>query len=333
MVLLILASQVVVTTPSLASNVGAIDVKTIIAGDYVTNNADNANLSYAQQATHEEGSALAIDDATFRAVKLSGYKTLDGPRYFPFYGSVTESSAPAQTTYPERFIAIVKQWSPPGTPSAYRVCPGSGDILVEQKDSGSSPWRASLEPYIAKLSSAPTLLTTSSGNGSFAAGSYTLNLSTLPHTVVVALNSRARTGNGGYLLPGSVFSYGHCGDLGMADPRREAGMYHGLVQSFSASTIAPSDLTAYQTTDGGALAVFTVRERVVERAAAAGEFVIWNHGSTAWWSLLPAGHYSRVSWTIDQELAVFVPSATSTARARIVGAYYGVTSVTGKALA
>lgn len=331
--LLMVASQFAVVTPSnAASNVGTIDVKAIIAGDYATNNADNADLNYAQQATHEQGSALVIDDEAFRAAKLSGYKTLDGPRYFPFYGTVTGSSAPVQTTYPQRFAVIMKQSSPPGTPSADRICPGSGGILVEQKNSASSPWRVSLEPYLAKLSSAPTLLTTSSSNGNFAADSYALNLSTLPHTLVVALNTRGRTGNGGYLLPASVFAYGHCGALGMEDPRREVGSYHGLLQSFSASTITPSDVTAYETKGGGALAVFTVREQVVERPALANQYVIWSHGATAWWSLLPAGHYSTVSWTMDQEVAIYVPSATSSQKARIVGAYNGVISVTGKSL-
>lgn len=321
------------TTPSFASKIKSIDVKKIIAGDYAINNADNANLSYALQATHEEGSALVMDDAGFRAAKLSGYKTLEGPRYYPFYGTVTESSVPVQSAYPERFISVMKQSSPPGTPSADRVCPESGDILEMEKNSGSSPWRVSLEPYLARLSSVPTLLGSSSGEGKFASGhSYALNLSTLPHTMVIALNARASTGSGGYLLPASVFSYGHCGDLGLEDPHREVGIYHGLVQSFSASTITPSDVTAYATKDGGALAVFTVREQVSERPAIAGQYVIWSHGATSWWSLLPAGHYSTISWTIDQELAVYVPTTKSSAKARIVGGYNEVISVTGQPL-
>lgn len=332
--LLIAASQFTVTTPSWAAKVKSIDVKTIIADDYAVNNTDNTNLSYALQATHEEGSALVMDDAAFRALKRSGDKTLEGSRYYPFYGTVTESSVPAQTSYPKRFVAIMKQTSSPGTPSADRECPGGAGILVEEKNSSSSPWRVSLEPYAARLSSVPALLTSSSGHGHFASGgSYALKISTLPHTVVVALNARARTGDGGSLLPASVFAYGHCGTLGLEDPHREVGIYHGLALSFSASTITPSDVTAYQTKDGGALALFTVREEVSEKPAAANEYDIWSHGATSWWSLLPAGHYATVSWTMDQELAVYVPSATSSAKARIVGSNVGVVAVTGTPLA
>jgi hypothetical protein len=332
--LVIATSLFVVTTTSSAAKLKSVDVESIIAHDYALNNASNTNLSYALQATHEGGSALVMDDATFRAAKLSGYKTVEGARYYPFYGTVTASSVPAQTSYPATFVAIMKQKSAPGTPSAYRSCSEGGGILVEQKDSASSLWRAVLEPSVARLSSIPAFSKSSSGNGLFAnGGSYALKISSLPTTMVAALSARARTDVGGALLPASDFAYGHCGTLGLADPHRDVGVQRGLELTFRASTIAPSDVTAYQTKGGGALALFTVSEEVSEKPAVASEYIIWSHGATPWWSLLPTGHYATVSWTTDQELAVYVPSATSTAKARVVGGYAVVVAVTGTPVA
>ena len=331
---LIAATQIVATSASSAAKLKSIDVKSIIAHDYALNNASNTNLSYALQASHEAGSALVMDDATFRAAKLSGYKTLEGVRYYPFYGTVTASSVPAQTSYPATFVAIMKQKSAPGTPSAYRSCSEGGGILVEQKDSSSSPWRAILEPSVAQSSSIPAFSKSSSGHGLLASGgSYALKIASLPTTMVAALSARARTDAGGALLPASDFAYGHCGTLGLADPHRDVGVQRGLELSFRASTITPSDVTAYQTKGGGALAVFTLREEVSEKPVAANQYIIWGHGATPWWSLLPIGHYASVSWTTDQELAVYVPSATSTAKARVVGGYAEVVAVTGTPVA
>lgn len=326
---LVAASQTIFVSRSSAANHTSIDVKSIIAKDYSVNNADNATLNYALQASHEQGTALVMDDAAFRAAKASGNKTLDGPRYYPFFGTVEESSVPSQSSYPKQFIAVVKQSSPAGTPSAFRSCPNSGSILVEQRDSPTSAWRLNLEPTSERLSSVPQL----SPSGSFAeGGSYALNVSTLPNTFVKDLGKRAGTGNGGTLLPASVFAHGHCGDLGLVDPHSLVGTVHGLVQSFSASTISPTDESAYKTKDGGALALFTVREKVSVKSPSAQGYVVWAHGATWWWSLLPVGHYATVSWTIDQQVAVYVPSATSSASARVVGAYSEVIAVAGTPL-
>lgn len=308
------------------------DVGLIVAHDYSINNRANASLSYALQATNEEGSALAMDNMAFRAARLSGYTTIEGSHYFPFYGRVISSAVPLQSSYPVNFAVLVAQSSSAGTPPADRVCPKSGAFLVLRKVSAMSTWRVAFEPAVARLAGINRFATTGSGyRVPVVPGSLTAPLDSLPQTFVTALNAEATSGAASTLLPTRVFSYGHCGDLGLENPRSDEGTVHGLSTSFRAFAPSPSDLVAFATNRGAALALFTIKERVTEVAASKSQFIIWSHGSTTWWSLLKAGNYTKVSWIIDQELAVVVPSAASGQAVRIVGADSGVIAVSGSA--
>jgi hypothetical protein len=305
----------------------------IVKHDFQVNNVDNANLSYALQTSHEQGSALAMDDAMFRADKLSGLATIDGPRYYPFFGTVISSAVPKQTSYPAQFAVVTSVHSSPGTPKANQICSGSGDALAFQRNSSSSPWRVSIEPYLPLLRDVPKFKTTSKGYvAPLASKALKTSVAGLPALYVDALNAQAPTGRAGPLLPAGDFAYGKCHDLGLIDPHQNSVIVRGLQFSFHASTLNPSDLIAFATRGGGALAMFTLQERISEAPTVANRYVIWSHGKTPWWSLLPAGDYSRVSWTVDQELAVAVPSKGSRVSPRVVGAYSEVLSVVGTAV-
>lgn len=306
------------------------DVGPIVAHDYSVNNRANASLNYALQSTNEEGSALAMDNTAFRAAKLSGYATIEGPHYFPFYGRVISSAVPLQKSYPVNLGVLVAQSSSAGTPSPVRVCPESGALLALRKTSARSTWRVALEPAVARLASIARFATTTSGYGvPVVPASLTVPLNSLPQAFASALNAQAASGKASALLPTGVFSYGHCGDLGLEDPHSDEGTVHGLLTNFHAFTPSSSDLVAFSANGGAALALFTIKERVTEVAANKSQYIIWSHGSTTWWSLLKAGNYTKVSWTIDQELAVVVPRAASHQTVRVVGADSGVIAVSG----
>ena len=181
--------------------------------------------------------------------------------------------------------------------------------------------------------SIPTFTTSSTGQGSFASGGdYSIPLDAVPATYVSALTNRASTGIGGALLPTSLFASGHCGQYGLTDPRSITGIHNGLRLSVHVAAASPSDLVTYQVV-GGALALFTLQETVHESPIGAGHYIIWSHGSTNWWDLLPIGHFTSVQSTIDQELAVFVPSTSTGGTPRVLDQNGGVVAVSGMRLA
>lgn len=314
----------VAKSPSL--HVGS--VTSIVTHDYALNNEANATLSYALQARHEGGSALAIDDADFRIAKIVGDRTLDGAHYYPFFGRVASNSVPRQGAYPLHFAAEVVQSSAPGIPKADALCAGSGDLIVETKDAAASPWRVTLEPYVPSIAALPRF-SSEHGHGRFGASKgLATPLGSLATAVVASLAHRAATGAGDAMVPGGDFVTSACGHLLLWDPRPWAGSRNGLTLSPQLSVASPADLVAFATAGGGALAALTIRERYTERPSVAGDYVIWSHGTYTPWDLLPVGHYASVSVVVDQEVAVYDPPAGS-GPAHVVGAYQGVVSVTG----
>ncbi|MGH3732157.1 MAG: hypothetical protein ACRDVC_02070 [Acidimicrobiales bacterium] len=305
-------------------------VSAIVSSDYRLNNAANADLSYAVQAEHEGGSALTMDDETFRAAKIAGDPTLDGATYSAFEGTVASSSAPPQSTYPLRFIALSPLTSPAGTPSADRVCAGSADVLEFQKDSSASTWKVTNEPSADEQASIPRFAKTASGTGGFATGSgYVTPLNSVEVDYIAAMTAQARTGNGGALLPSKLFATGRC-VLELWNPRTDYGVHDGLNLSVSVKALSPRDFVAYQV-KGGALALFTLQGTIREAPQTSGEHINWSHGSTLWWDLLPAGEYSVVHWTVDQELAVFVPSTATGGTMRVLAGYSDIVNIGGTA--
>ena len=332
-VAVVLLTAALVTPTLAAASHGTVispkSVAQIVRTDYQINNVANANLSYALQEAHEEGTALAIDNTTFRADKLSGLATIDGAHYYPFYGTVVSSSVSKQSSYPARFAVVTKQSSGPGTPTAQRMCPGTGDALTFSKDSPKSDWRVSIEPYLPRLNAVPKFATTRDGFAAPLSVSLKHYVHTLPALYVKALNAQAVNGRATALLPASYFLHATCSELDLVNPQQESQVIRGLKLHFSASVLAPSDLAAFATKGGGALAMFTFREQISEVPTVANDYVIWSHGATPWWSLLPTGHYSKVSWTIDQGFAVVVPPTGVKTGPRVVGSTAGVVTVVG----
>jgi hypothetical protein len=326
----VVVSLLTAVFPAFASSKAVVkpsQIPGIVKRDYAVNNEANATLSYSLQASHEQGTSLAMDDAAFRADRLSGYPTLDGARYYPFTGSIVSTSLPFQTSHPAQFAVLMRTVAP-GTLSA---CRGTGGLLVEQKDTAKSNWRVTLEPNVPVVTAVPNFDVGSSVYGHFVSLGKAPALTNLSSKLIAGLYSRARTGVGGPLLPASAFARG-CTRLEMQDPHTDVGTTNGLTSSFTASTLAPSDLVIYATKGSGALVMFTVRENVSYRPSVAGDYVVWPHHTTigsAIFNLLPAGHYGTVTWAIDQQVAIAVPSTTSSANARIVGSYSSTVSISG----
>ncbi len=326
---LLLPPPAVAKSPAL--HVGS--VSAIVTHDFALNNEANATLSYVVQGRDEGGSALAIDDSVFRFHKIAGDRTLEGARYYPFFGRVVSSSVPAQSSYPVRFAAEVVESSAPGTPRADVGCAGSGVLDVVTKVAASGPWRVTLEPYVPSIAALPRF-TSAHGHGRFATSQrLAMPLASLASAVVASLEHRAATGAGTTLVPGGDFVTNACGHFEMWDPHLWSGSHSGLTSTSQLSAATPADEVAFATVGGGALAAFTVTERYTERPAVAGDYVIWSHGTYTAWDLLPVGHYASVTVVVDQEVAVLDPAVRSGQAAHVVGAYGGVVSVTGTPVA
>ncbi len=304
-------------------------VSTIVARADALNNEANATLNYAEQAAHEAGTALVIDDAAFRVAKLAGERTLEGAHYVPFKDRLVSSSVPAQYAYPVRIAAYGVETLASGAPDPQKGCAGSGDYYVFSRASAASPWRATLEPFVARISALPAFAS-HHGHGDFAGSSgLSIPVSAMGSALVRALEGRAATGAGNALVPAIDYANSNsCAHPVFWDPRLFTGARNGLAFTSRIGAVTPSDAVGFATVGGGALVALTIREQYTERPQVSGDYVQWNHGSFTPWDLLAVGHYSSVTVVVDQQVLVLDPPAAG-GPAHVVGAYDGVVSVTG----
>ncbi len=305
-------------------------VAAILARNDALNNEANARLNYAEQAAHEAGTALVLDDAAFRVAKLAGDRTLDGAHYVPFSERLISAAVPAQSSYPVRIAAETSTVLSSGAPSQPKGCAQTGALDVLARDSATSPWRVTLEPYVPRLSVLPAFAR-HHDHGSFAPShGLSMPAAAVGAAVASAFRGRAATGAGDTLVPALDYTNTRtCAHPVVWDPRPWTGTRNGLALSSRFGVVTPTDAVGFATVGGGALVALTIREQYSERPQVAGDYVQWGHGSFTPWDLLAVGHYATVTIVVDQQVLVLDPSAASGQPARLVGSYNGVVSVTG----
>lgn len=290
------------------------------------NNQANQTLSVAAQNRDEQASAAVIDDGAFTLARRAGYKTLTGPRYYAFGYALIKGSVPRQTTYPAVALAIAASRASGGTPASQASCPGSANVLVLRKDSGTAPWRVELEPE-ANASGLSALASAAGGFGELVTSSVGLAspLDTLESRLSGALARYAATGTRAAELPASVFgTKTQCWGIDNLRADVLADAHVMLALSVSVKPYSPGDLMAFRLSSGGALAIFslsiTLRTTAVGKA---GQVLVTPTASIPASFVVPAGAYSSISVPEVIEVAVVDPPASKapTGSFQIVGSY------------
>lgn len=321
--LCVLAASCGGTTAGPKAVVNASAVPRIVAAYSAANNRSNAALSQPDQASDEQGSALALDDAAYALEARAGFVTADGNRYYPFNLVPTEVSVPRQTGYPARFEAVLRTKPSPGTPASYR-CAGGSEVGVFVKDSAGAPWRAALEPQVSTRRVPPL----ARGAGGFAPAvepAQQSQAATVPSGLARALALYARTGR---LSDGLTESdFGMAGKCWSIDNLRADVIAEGandVVETVSVSVYTPDDLTVVPLApDHGVLAVFSLEIGTSFRARTAGEAIGWPHSSSdPLEDVVPPGAYSSVTVPEICEIAAIVPP-TGGGATSVVGADCG----------
>ncbi len=295
-------------------------MKDIVLAAMATNTKANAAMSLWLLGSYEAGSAYAIDAAGYdeRATARSDCD------FAPFGFSVLETTV-LSTAYPRRFAALGSQAplpAPAGCHEPSDPCPRADSLFVFQQSSPRTPWRIVLEP---SANSGRVVELANSG----------------PVSPVLPAAERATAGRLPSELAGALARYGATGRLGaltagdfgtscwvLPDP------HTALVQSEQEGVsqqetfaVAPDEVPV-PLVGGHALAVFTLTSVTTLVPRTAGGVIGWivDPASDPVSGLLAAGDYTRIVERSEAEVAV---EATGAGTFRVVGAYAGVTSVSG----
>ncbi len=303
----------VVATPSAVGQVAA----TYSAA----NNRANESLSNVDQALDEQGSALEIDDAAFRLEARAGFKTADGPKYYPFSLVPVDVAVPRQVGYPAKLEALLRTRPSAGTPSSYK-CAGESQVDVFVKDSSSAPWRVDLEPVVT-TNLVPKFATGSGGFAPLVSRAQEDQVSKLPARMASALESYARTGKLSDGLAKSDFGIaGQCWGIDNLRADKIAEASAQVSETISVSAYTPSDLSVVPLASGdGLLALFSLRIVETYKPEMVGEAITWPHSSSnPLADSVPAGTYSSVTVPEICEIAAVDHASNAGSAPTVVGA-------------
>ncbi len=278
-----------------------------------TNNKANSALDTPLLASYEAGSAFAIDAADYKASRLAHVT-----------GSIPFGVKPLQVVLGSggnSFLVVGETVLLAKLPkSRLGACPNSDTVLAFER-SRAGRWQIVLEPS-ADSGRFPTLATATGGLARSVPAAASSVARRLPGEVATALEHYEASGQVGSLSR-SDFT-GSCWQV--PDPHAE--VISEQAAGFDARELySPSGRTlTFPMPGGDTLVLFTLAssESIVAPAGAA---VRWRHVSGApWMSLLPAGLYGQVVESGQLEIAAVMSPGGGY---RLVGAYSGITSVTG----
>ncbi len=297
----------------------------LLARTMARNNRANARLDAGLLSSYEAGSAFAIDAGTYegerRAEKATGYHPPNAPFTLRRQLSALqrEPAWPVQLLTGGRTVAQSRN-SPAG--------PACDSLLDFEKTGPAAPWKIVLEPGLGP-SLPPVAM-----RGGYAAPvrpSAVRAADGLPAKVAQALLHFETTGNLGPFQR-SYFT-GSCWQL----PNPRLDLLNAESAGFAArdlfSPLVPADTSVFALRGGATLAIFTLSFKDELIAASPSAPVAWRHTSlrkdpsAAFTYLLPAGNYLQVDQKGELEVAAVL--SPSHASYRLVGDYYGFTSVTG----
>jgi hypothetical protein len=206
------------------------------------------------------------------------------------------------------------------------MCSGSGYLFVFERSSSSAAWKVDLEPNV-NLNAVPKLATTSTGYETLVTSGKGLrtNPASIPATLANELSSYVTSGNLTN-LPNTIFgAKGQCWSITNFRTGFETASTAGQSPTYQLVPYTPSDLVAFRTANGGALALFSV-EATLTATAPAGDYLSQapTPGQPSSY-VIPAGQYSSDTQAYLLELAVVIPPAKSRGSApfEVIRAYGG----------
>ncbi len=282
------------------------------------NNKANASLSLTAQAKDESGSALYLDDFSFRYLRAFGYKNAGSS----FSLVATASSVPEQEHYPLEIATMDKTVDAKSASKKQSGDTFCNTVEVLKKTSSSSKWKVVEEP-ITNMKGFPRFRHGTNGYGVFAASKgLSVSLAKLPGVVSNALESAFNQGSAvwshaSFLIPSSCIS---------------AGVKYNtsLPASHISQTLEVRYLPQYGeqafALDHGALVFLTVQMLKVDKVITNGYYITFFNnfhdraGLLAFYHIPPLSHgYS--STTDIVELAIWDKPVGSKAHFEIIGAY------------
>jgi hypothetical protein len=302
----------------------------LVAATMATNNKANETLNLSLLKSYEAGSALDIDAATYTESAHVANRSCLIP---PFGVKVLQTMARSGLSYPAQFIALgnTYQMKPlHGCTSSAGACPDAGTILVFSRPSAGSPWKIVLEPSADNGDSVHLWGNGPDGTGSVAAAlpPAGLDAAAVPSDVAKELATYEVSGRLGS-LKSSYFS-GSC--WAIPDPRAPYEQYRKSGVDESERYSPASDLVSYATATGASvLSIFTLDYEIDLVPVGAGASIDWiSDPADPVTALLPSGGYSKIVEKGSLQIAAVV-SGSSSADVTIIGAYGGVTSISGTA--
>jgi hypothetical protein len=294
----------------------------IVTATMTTNNRANRSIDVSLLKTYEAGSALAIDAASYAE---SAKTSSSACSYPPFGITVLETVALGGSSYPRRFLALgsSRPLSPPkGCTAPSTRCPDPDSLFEFEQSAAAAPWRIVLEP------SAPTGrivdLATEGAAAAPVAKQAAADAELLPGAVAAALGSFETTGRLGRLSAGAFQS--SC--FVLPNPRAALEQYVKSGVTEQQIYTPATDRATAALAGGGTLSLFTLNFVTTLVPTASDGSIEWVSVPSAEpvTALLPTGQYARIVQHGAVQLAV---KASSSGRFTIIGAYSGVTSITG----
>ncbi|MGO9558712.1 MAG: hypothetical protein ACLPQS_01025 [Acidimicrobiales bacterium] len=306
-----------VITPSAA--------RALLAKTTATNNEANAKLSSSLLASYEAGSAYELDEATYEAERLAERESSFKASNPAFTIDLKALGLVRQTAWPADVLTIGIQKS---LVKASPATPACGTMLDFARTASSGRWQIVLEPS-TNASGLPHLATSSDGYLQPLSSTDEGAAKAVPGEVSKALLTEETSGKLGP-FKSSDFT-GKCWQL--PNPRSDviSAEQKGFSQRDLYSPVSPADTSAFALRGGGELVMFTLRFE--DQVLAASGAIAWSPSSVAagaggaWEYFLAAGSYSQV--VEKGELQIAVEVAPGQESYSVVGAYPGITSVTG----
>jgi hypothetical protein len=311
------------TTPAGTPVVTPATARGIVGPTMATNNRANAALSSSLLASYEAGSAFVLDNSTYAADRAAKYH----PSYTPFTVALRAVGVTRQSGWPAHFVALGTQHT---LGKRGPVGPSCGTALWFEKSAPSAKWHIVLEPSL-DAKQIPQPATTNGGYEQSVAAARVRLADAVPAEVVKALFALETSGRLGPFRR-SDFT-GQCWQ--MPNPRLDVlnAESAGFSQRDLFTKAARPDTAALALTGGGTLVMFTLGFEDQLVSTLSSNPIDWTHPSlsknpgAAWMYFLSSGTYSEIVERGELEVAVELsPSGRSWS---VVGAYSGVTSVTG----
>lgn len=305
-----------------AGFLSASQMASVVAETMATNNRANASLDLSLLKTYEAGSALAIDAASYaEAAKVKAISCA----YAPFGLKVLQAATLGSGSYPQRFVVLGTTYELPlrkGCTSVKSACPRPDSLFEFERSGPASHWRIALEPsadsgrIVDLATNGPAARSLTAVQGAA--------VKRIPRGAAAALQSYGATGRLGPL--GAAEFTSKCWTL--PNPRAAFEQYakSGVSESQIYSPIAGE--ASLPLAGGAALAIFALGFKSTLVPASSGSSIDWisDPAVDPVTALLPSGQYGRIVERGQLELCAVTASRGGF---RIIGAYAGVTSITG----